>query len=349
MIKKAGHKRILLVDDDESFRRCIKYALKRRYHLLFAESAEQALTRLAERTPDLLLLDIMLPGMDGIDLLRHMKSSWPTIPVMMLSAVEQIPRVVESMKLGALDYLTKPITGEELLLKIEQVFTASTMKQELTQHRTLQQIIHRERRLTGPSEVLEKIRQQIRIVGKSDATVLIEGETGSGKELVARAIHACSPRAGGPFVALNCGAIPKELLEEEFFGHKKGAFTGAQTSGIGKFQLANHGTLLLDEVSDLSPQAQTKLLCVLEEQEFYPVGSNQLITVDVRVIATTNRHLKEMMEQGDFREDLFFRLNVYSLFIPPLREHPEDILPIAEYFIEHFNQYFGQFHAATVP
>jgi transcriptional regulator with PAS, ATPase and Fis domain len=179
-------------------------------------------------------------------------------------------------------------------------------------------------------------------VGNSDATVLIEGETGTGKELVARAIHACSPRASGPFVAINCGAIPKDLMESELFGHKKGAFTSAQKDQIGKFQLAHQGTLLLDEVGEMPSDAQIKLLRVLEEQEFYPVGSSELVRVDVRIIASTNKNLKERMEQKLFRDDLFFRLNVYKIHIPPLRKRPEDIICLAEHFVKQFNLKFGK-------
>ncbi len=339
-MKKDIRKSILVVDDDESFRRLLGYPLKKRYRLLMAESAENALSMLADRRPDLILLDIMLPGMDGIDLLRHIKTSWPDIPVLMLSATDKIPTVVEAIKLGAFDYLTKPITEEELLLKIDHALAASHISQELAQRRELQQETNRAHQFIGPSAVCEKIRHQIRLVGKTDATVLIEGETGTGKEVVARAIHACGPRAQKPFVALNCAAIPKELLEAELFGHTKGAFTGAHTAKRGKFQLAHEGTLLLDEVAELSLDAQTKLLRVLEEREFYPVGGNQVVTVEVRVIASTNRNLGEMVEQGTFRGDLFYRLHVYSIVIPPLRERPEDILPLAEYFLDHFNHVF---------
>jgi len=331
---------ILVVDDDASFRRMLKYILKQQYHLLLAESAEHALTILAEQRPDLIVLDVILPGMSGLDLLRQIKISWPDIPVLMLSATNQTPTVVEAIKLGASDYLTKPIIGEELCIKIDQIFAAAHLSRELAQHRELQQETNRQHQLIGYSAALEKIRQQIQIVGKTDVTVLIQGETGTGKEVVAHAIHACSPRAGKPFVALNCGAIPKELLEAELFGHAKGAFTGAHTSHAGKFQLADKGVLLLDEVGELSLDAQTKLLRVLEGQEFYPVGGNQAVTADVRVIASTHRDLEKMVAQETFREDLFFRLQVYTIVIPPLRDHPEDILPLTEYFLAHFNRVF---------
>ena len=249
-MKKDIAQSILVVDDDESFRRLIKYTLKQQYHLLMAESAENALDILAGRKPDMILLDVILPGMNGLDLLRQIKTSWPDIPVLMLSATEQISTVVESIKAGAFDYLTKPIREEELFVKIDQAFAASHLSLELTQRRELQQETNLKYRLIGTSAALEKIRQQIETVGVTDSTVLIQGETGVGKEVVARMIHACSPRAEKPFVALNCGAIPKELLEAELFGYAKGAFTGAYAAKTGKFQLAHKGVLLLDEVGD---------------------------------------------------------------------------------------------------
>jgi transcriptional regulator with PAS, ATPase and Fis domain len=199
-----------------------------------------------------------------------------------------------------------------------------------------------EYQIVGTSAGINKIRKEIHVVGNADATVLLEGETGTGKELVARALHAASPRASGPFVAINCGAIPKELMESELFGHQRGAFTGAQKDQIGKFQLADHGTLLLDEISELSAEAQTKLLRAVEEQEFYPVGSAEMARVDVRILASTNRNLREMVGRKLFREDLFFRLNVYVMALPPLRERGDDILLLTEHFIAQFNQKFGK-------
>jgi two-component system NtrC family response regulator len=250
--------------------------------------------------------------------------------------------VVESIKLGAYDYLTKPIDAEELLLTITRALESSEMRRELEQRRKLQLAKNVEYKIVGAGAAIDKIRKEIQVVGKADATVLLEGETGTGKELVAWALHAASPRASGLFVAINCGAIPKELMESELFGHERGAFTGAQKDQIGKFQLAHHGTLLLDEISELSPEAQTKLLRAVEEQEFYPVGSAEMARVDVRIIASTNRNLREMVERKLFREDLFFRLNVYAMALPPLRGRAEDILILAEHFIAYFNQKFGK-------
>ncbi len=341
-MKKNHRKKVLLVEDDELFREAINNFLAEKYEVTFAESAEEAQAILATTVPDLILLDITLPGMNGIDLLRDIKSSWPDLAVIMLTAIGRIPKVVESIKLGAYDYLTKPIDAEELLLTIERALESSEMRRELEQRRKLQLAKNVEYRIVGASASIDKIRQEIQMVGKEDATILLEGETGTGKELVARALHAASPRASGPFVAINCGAIPKELMESELFGHQRGAFTGAQKDQLGKFQLAHRGTLLLDEISELSAEAQTKLLRAVEEQEFYPVGGAEMAKVDVRIIASTNRNLREMVERKLFREDLFFRLNVYAMALPPLRERGDDILILTEHFIAYFNQKFGK-------
>jgi DNA-binding NtrC family response regulator len=341
-MKRVDCKKILLVEDDELFREAINNFLAERYDVTGAESAEAALELLNKAIPELILLDITLPGMDGIAFLKKIKATWPQLPVIMLTAIGRIPQVVESIKLGADNYLTKPIDGDELLLTLERVLETSENKRELEHRRKLQLTDNQEYQIIGSSTAIDKIRKEIHKVGKSDSTVLIEGESGSGKEVVARGIHSCSPRASGPFVALNCGAIPKELMESELFGHKKGAFTGAQRDQLGKFQLAHRGTLVLDEISELPAEAQTKLLRVLDEHEFYPVGSNELVRVDVRIIAATNKHLDEQVSQNLFREDLFFRLNVYSISIPPLRKRPEDIIPLAEHFVTKFNRKFGK-------
>jgi two-component system, NtrC family, response regulator HydG len=348
-MKKNQRKNILLVEDDELFREAIDNFLAEKYEVTFAESAEHAQAILATSVPDLILLDITLPGKDGIDLLRDIKSSGLDLPVIMLTAIGRIPKVVEAIKLGAYNYLTKPLGAEELLLTIAQALESTEMRRELEQRRKLQLAKNVEYKIVGASAGMDKIRQEILVVGKADATVLLEGETGTGKELVARALHAASPRASGLFVAINCGAIPKELMESELFGHQRGAFTGAQRDQLGKFQLAHHGTLLLDEISELSAEAQTKLLRAVEEQEFYPVGSAEMARVDVRIIASTNRNLREMVERKLFREDLFFRLNVYAMALPPLRERGEDIFILAEHFMAYFNQKFGKNFQALSP
>ncbi|MGH7595047.1 MAG: sigma-54-dependent transcriptional regulator [bacterium] len=348
-MKKHLRKNILLVEDDELFREAINNFLAEKYEVTFAGSAEEAQAILATTVPDLILLDITLPGMSGIDLLREIKSSRPDLPAIMLTAIGRIPKVVESIRLGAYDYLTKPLDAEELLLTIEKALESAEMWHELEQRRKLQLAKNVEYRIVGASAGIDKIRQEIQMVGKEDATILLEGETGTGKELVARALHAASPRASGPFVAINCGAIPKELMESELFGHQRGAFTGAQKDQLGKFQLAHRGTLLLDEISELTAEAQTKLLRAVEELEFYPVGGAEMARVDVRIIASTNRNLREMVERKQFRDDLFFRLNVYAMALPPLRERGNDILILAQHFIAHFNQKFGKSFQTISP
>lgn len=342
-------RRILVVEDDELFRQAMTDYLANTYLLSVAVSAEEAITLLAVGPPDLILLDITLPGADGTTLLQRIRKEWPQLPVIMLTAIDKIQTVVECIKLGAFDYLAKPLIVEELLTSIQRALESTDIRQELEQRRRLQLAENREYRLLGESPAMGKVRKEIEVVARSDSPVLIVGETGTGKELVAREIHARSARATEPFVAINCGAIAKDLFESEFFGHKKGAFTGAQTNEIGKFQLANRGTLLLDEISELPFDAQTKLLRVLEHHEFYPVGSTGLMRVDVRVLAATNRNLEDLVQQRLFREDLFFRLNVYTIHIPPLRERPEDMEVLAEFYLAHFNAKFGKEFRKVAP
>jgi len=225
---------------------------------------------------------------------------------------------------------------------VERALESAELKQEVEQRRKLQLMKNAEVKLIGSSEVLRKLRNEVKIIGQTDVTILIEGETGVGKEVVARAIHAHSHRADRPFIAINCAAIPRELFESELFGHKKGAFTGADSDQLGKFQLAHRGTLFLDEVGEIPPEVQSKLLRVIEEKSFYPLGSNNLVRVDVRIIGATNADLGKMVEKGRFRRDLYFRLNVYTLKIPPLRERPEDILTLTKYFIKIYNLKFNK-------
>lgn len=340
--ERAHQKHLLLVEDDELFSQALVDYLSPRYSVQPAPNATKAWDVLNREIPDLILLDITLPGTDGITFLKSLKERIRELPVIMLTAMDRIQTVVECMKQGAVDYLTKPIISEELLASVERALESVEMKRELDQRRELQLMTNREYRLIGDSVELQRVQREIQVVGRSDSPVLVTGETGTGKELAAREIHACSSRASGPFVALNCGAIPKDLFETEFFGYKRGAFTGAQAGEIGKFQLANRGTLLLDEVGELPLDAQTKLLRALDEQEFYPVGSTELVRVDVRVIASTNRSLEQLVQDRLFREDLYFRLNVYTIHMPSLRQRPGDILVLTAYFMSHFNTKFGK-------
>lgn len=338
----VARKNILLVEDDELFRAAMNDFLAERHDIWTAETGEKALLLLEKRPPDVVLLDITLPAMSGIEILKRIKETRPHVPVVMLTAIDRIASVVECIKLGAFDYLAKPIIVEELLSTLDRAIEAQEIKCELEQRRKLQLVTNREYRLLGESPALQKIKGEIQRVAKTDSPVLIQGETGTGKELTAREIHASSSRASRPFVAINCGAIPKDLVESEFFGYRKGAFTGAHANEIGKFQLANHGTLLLDEIGELPLDAQTKILRVLEEQEFYPVGSTELVKVDVRILSSTNQDLEVMIRERTFREDLYFRLNVYSITIPPLRERPQDVIYLAESFLQQFSKKFNK-------
>jgi DNA-binding NtrC family response regulator len=333
---------LLLVEDDELFRQAMIDYLSDKYEIFSSPSAESAIAFLNANRVAAALLDISLPGEDGIHLLKNIRQNYPDLPVIMLTAVDRIQTVVQCIKLGATDYLTKPVIVEELLTSVERAIQASQLQNELRRRRELQLSENSEYKLIGQSAALENVRKQIQTVGPTDSSVLIVGETGTGKEIAARMIHAGSLRAGQPFVPINCGGIPKDLFETEFFGHKKGAFTGAHSTEPGKFQLANHGTLLLDEIGELALETQTKLLRILEEGEFYPVGSTQLIQVDMRMIACTNCRLDELIRQKSFREDLYFRINVYTIEIPPLRDRKEDIIPIALYWMERFNRKFNK-------
>lgn len=332
----------MLIEDDELFQQAIADYLKDRYEISVADCAKKAEEMLSKKTPDLVLLDILLPEVDGIEILKRIKAVLPDLPVIMLTALDKIPKVVESIKLGAFDYIAKQPTSlpMELTMSIERALESSELKRELKQRRDLQLATNKEFELIGSSPGMEGVKKQIEVVGQSDSVVLIQGETGTGKELVARQIHACSLRDSRPFVAINCGAIAKDLIEAELFGYKKGAFTGARDNEIGKFELAHRGTILLDEIGEMPLYAQIKLLRVLEEREFYPVGSTELKKVDVRIIAATNLNLQEMVDQGRFRADLFYRLNICTIYIPPLRERKEDILTLAHYFMEKFNKKF---------
>jgi DNA-binding NtrC family response regulator len=336
----SDKKRILMVEDDELFRRSTARILRDTYQVDLAGSVPEALQSLKACGPDLIMLDMMLPGQSGMELLRHLKERPARPPVIVLTAVDRVATVVEAIREGAIDFLTKPLRYEELLLSIEKALHASEIRSEVEQRRNLQLDNNRQFQILGTSVAIERVRRDITKVGPTDATVLVNGETGTGKELVARGIHAASSRASGPFVAINCGAVPKDLFESEFFGHKKGAFTGADSPAVGKLRLAHKGTLLLDEIGELPLSAQVKLLRVLEEQQFYPVGGEDLVTVDTRVVACTHRDLEEMVEEGTFREDLYFRLNVYQIDLPPLRGRSEDILRLAHNFLEIFNRKF---------
>ncbi len=328
---------ILLADDDAALRRVIQFKLKRKgYQVHAVEDGESALAALREKRFDLLLSDMRMPGMDGIELLERAKQVQPDIEVIIVTAYATITQAVQAVKLGATDYLTKPFEDEQLFIAIEK---ALKLKKLETENKALKGQLRGREFLSGIVGVSKPFKEMMAMLDKiapTDATVLLTGESGTGKEIIARAIHYKSERADKDFVAVNCAAIPKDLLESELFGHVKGAFTGAVRDKKGKFELAEGGTLFLDEISELNIELQAKLLRVLQERVVEPVGSEKKIDIDVRVIAATNVNLKERVAQGKFREDLFYRLNVIPLHLPSLRERKEDIPVLVDAFLAKF-------------
>jgi two-component system nitrogen regulation response regulator NtrX len=327
-------KQILVVDDEERIRQSLNGILKDEgYEVVESKDGAQALKQLESDPPDLVLLDIWMPGMDGMEVLERMKGQVPNLPVIMISGHGNIELAVKAVKLGAYDFIEKPLSLEKVLLAVNNALVFSKLEQE---NRVLRQEVERKYEIVGNSTEVQKLKEQIKIVAPTNGWVLINGENGTGKELIARAIHRLSLRAEKSFVEVNCAAIPEELIESELFGHEKGSFTGALTKKRGKFDLAHEGTLFLDEIADMSLKTQAKILRILQEQKFERVGGTEMIYVDVRVIAATNRDLMEEIQKGKFREDLFYRLNVIPLTAPPLRERRGDIPLLVEYFIEAF-------------
>jgi DNA-binding NtrC family response regulator len=326
--------RILLVDDDLAFR-VGTIALLEDHGFLAASatSGEGAKQKLAEQEYDLVLSDLVMPGINGMELLKHIRTTYPDVTVIMVTGFASIGTAVEAMRLGARDYVTKPCDNDELLIKIQRALDERRKDRELKDLREELRGTVSVGNMISNSPAMKRVFGQIQQVADTDVTVLLQGESGTGKELVARALHFNSRRKANPFVAVNCSAIPESLLESELFGYEKGAFTGAMRSKPGKFEEAHTGTLFLDEIGDTSVAVQTKLLRVLQEKTVERVGGEGSITVETRVVAATNRNLELMMVQGDFREDLFYRLNVFPIVLPPLRERLEDVPFLAEHFI----------------
>ncbi|HOO00806.1 MAG TPA: sigma-54 dependent transcriptional regulator [Syntrophales bacterium] len=336
--------RILIVDDDELLQKPLKHILSGKYETVVAASGEEAIDVIEREKIDLVLLDIRLPGMDGIETLKAIRERDDKILVIMMTAFEDIKTVITSMKLGAFDYLVKPLDMEEIEIIVERALENLRLKKELE---ILRKAYIREFEIDKivmvSKEICEIFDKADKVARSPDTTVLIEGETGTGKEIIARYIHNRSARFGKPFLAINCGAINKDLVESELFGYERGSFTGGLQEGKeGKIEAANGGTLFLDEISEISHQTQVNLLRFIEEKEFYKVGGNTRIRVDVRVIAATNKDLAEAVREGTFRRDLFYRLNVACIRVPPLRERRDDILPIAMFFMDKFNNKFGK-------
>ncbi len=328
---------ILVVEDEVNIRSALVTMLEKLGHeVQGVETAEEALSLLTHAKMDLVMTDLRMPGLGGMELLRQMKEKWPETETIVLTAFGSIDTAVEAMRLGAYDYLTKPIDRDRFHIVVKKALEHHNLAQENKQLRDRLETRARFDQMVGESEVMQRIYGLVDMVADSGVTVLLTGESGTGKELVARAIHHNSVRADGPFVTVNCGALPDNLFESELFGYEKGAFTGAMATKAGRFELADGGTLLLDEIGELSLRSQVDFLRVLETKEFRRLGGTKLIKVDTRIIAATNRNLKEAVKQGDFREDLYYRLNVVPIQLPPLRERGDDIPLLAERFLRDF-------------
>jgi DNA-binding NtrC family response regulator len=329
--------RILVADDHDSLRRGIVRALTEAGHdVEEAATGNAAIEKLHEGAFDVVLSDLKMGGSDGLEVLRTAKALHPTTVVILMTAFGTVHTAVEAMKIGAFDYVQKPFEIEEMEVKIQKALEHRRMQHQIDYLRHTQQDIYDFNRIIGASGALQRVLDVVRKVAKSNSTVLIHGETGTGKELIAGAIHHNSHRANRNFVRVNCAALQENLLESELFGHEKGAFTGADRQRIGRFEQADGGTLFLDEIGDMSPSTQAKILRVLQEHEFERLGGTRTIRVDVRIIAATNRNLAAMVAAGQFREDLYYRLNVVSIEMPPLRERKEDIPKLAAFFIRRF-------------
>jgi DNA-binding NtrC family response regulator len=326
--------RILIADDQEMMRDSLAATLAREGHeIVAAGDGPMVVSRLSGPGRfDLLITDLRMPRMTGLELLAEAKRIRPEMPVVLMTAFATVGNAVEAMKLGAYDYIQKPFDGEEIKLLVDRTLEHNRLVRENQALRTIAET-NISRPLIGNSSIMSEVKHRIDQVAKSNATVLIRGESGTGKEVVARAIHAASDRRDKPMLAVNCAALSENLLESELFGHEKGAFTGADRLRRGRFELADGGTLLLDEISEIAPSLQAKLLRVLQESSFERVGSSITQQVDVRVIATSNRDLEKTVEEGKFRQDLFYRLNVVPIELPPLRQRPDDIADLAKHFL----------------
>src|SRR5215472_1059207 len=331
---------ILIVDDESGIRQSLAALLRDEgYDVHSVSSGEECLAAVEQRPFDLILLDVWLPGMDGLVTLERLNERESIPMVVMISGHGKIETAVRATKLGAFDFIEKPLSLEKTILAIKNALHYLRLEKE---NRRLRAELEQRYQILGDSVPMKALRQQIALTAPTSGRVLIYGESGTGKELVARALHSQSTRSSGPFVEVNCAAIPEELIESELFGHRKGSFTGASEDKTGKFQKADGGSLFLDEVGDMSLKTQSKVLRALEEQRVEPIGSNQMATVDVRVIAATNKKLEDEIARNAFREDLFYRLNVIPFTVPPLRDRIEDIPVLARHFLAEFNRAYGK-------
>ena len=337
MVEGGTMKSVLIVDDEVGTRESLRMILKNDYEVFLAKNAEEAFLQIKEHLPDVILLDIILPDLDGLKVLEKIKQKEPDVIVIMITATRTVKTAVEAMKLGAYDYITKPFDTDELCLIISRALSAQALEKEV---KYLREEIDKSfgfENIIGTSKAMEDIFKIVRQIADSKSTILVMGESGTGKELIARAIHYHSNRRNYPFVTINCAAIPETLIESELFGHEKGAFTNAIERKLGRFEVAHQGTLFLDEIGELSATTQAKILRFLEEREFTRVGGSKTNKVDVRLITATNKDLIELLKKGSFREDLYYRINVVPIMIPPLRERKEDIPLLLEHFIKKFN------------
>jgi two-component system, NtrC family, response regulator HydG len=334
--------RVLVVDDDKALRLTVASAFSERdYDVDEAVDGEDCVNKIMSQKFDLVLLDVNMPRLSGLEALRQIKAYDSSIIVIILTAYSNVKDAVEAVRQGAYNYLEKPIRGEDLVALVDRALRAQNMVKAAGLSAPALEKEGVGRDIIGGSGEMRRIHNLIDKVARVDSSVLIRGESGTGKELVARAIHMNGPRKDERFVAINCSAIPESLIESEFFGHEKGAFTGADSRKIGKFQFADGGTLFLDEIGDISPALQVKLLRALQEQKFTPVGANREVEVNVRIVAATNRPLEDMIKRGEFREDLFYRLNVLPMHLPPLKNRKEDIPALVDHFLRKFTQSYG--------
>jgi len=325
---------ILIIDDEPGIRTVLRDILEdESYSVLDAEDGIQGLADLAANQVDIVFLDVWLPNMGGMDVLKKIREQYPDVEVIMISGHANISLAVQATKMGAFDFLEKPLSLERTMTVVRNALAMEDLRRE---NRSLKKSIFMDDRMVGSSPGMMSVRGLIEQAAESDSRILILGENGTGKELVAREVHVRSARAAGPFIELNCAAIPESLIESELFGHEKGAFTSALSRRRGKLEMSNMGTLFLDEIADMSLVTQAKVLRVLQEMRFERVGAEESISVDVRVISATNKDIQEQIRKGKFREDLYFRINVVPIFLPPLRERMDDMAELVTYFMEKF-------------
>ncbi|MGN2393024.1 sigma-54-dependent transcriptional regulator [Pelomicrobium sp. G1] len=340
---RARDERILVIDDDLGVGECIQCMLRiAGYESVFVTTAAAGLERAQNEAFDLVVSDLRLPDRSGIDVIRALREASQDTPVILMTSYSSIESAIEALRTGATDYIIKPFNNDDFLYSVERALDEQRMRKENAMLKRSLKRVYSSRRIIGESEGILRVLDMIRRVAASDANVLIEGESGTGKELVAQAIHYASPRAEGPFVPINCGAIPADLLESELFGHAKGAYTGAVAAADGLIREASGGTLFLDEISELALNLQVKLLRVLQERQVRPLGSKHTYATDARFLAASNRDLKQAMEQGLFRADLYYRLNVITIHVPPLRERGRDVEILAQHFIEEHSRRLGK-------